>query len=230
MDRAIVLLSGGVDSAVALWWAKARGWDVRPLTFDYFGRPKREHTAIQALVRRTDVHPVRTVDLPFLREVDDLRAEGLENEALEESPEGYVPARNLIFYSLAAYYAELEGTRYLVGGHNGTDPDSFPDASPRFFEHLNRVFEMSLWSYANSPVEVALPLSGKSKEDVLRLGVSLGVPFELTWSCYWDQDLHCGHCGSCTERREAFAATGIEDPVPYETRSAVLRPPRTSKA
>ena len=229
MDRALVLLSGGIDSAVALWWAKAQGWDVRALTFDYFGRPKREHTAISALAGRAAIGPVRSVPLPFLKEVDDLRPSGFENTALNESPEGYIPARNLIFYSLAAYYAELDGIRYLVGGHNGTDPESFPDASPRFFEHLNRLLGMSLWSYKGSPVEVVLPLAGKSKEDVLRLGRRLGVPFELTWSCYWDQDVHCGVCISCTERREAFGAVGLEDRVPYEAGSVSRRRRLASK-
>jgi len=216
MDRAIVLLSGGVDSAVTLWWATRQGWDVQPLTFDYFGRPKREHTAVDALVARAGVRPVRTVPLPFLKEVDDLRSAGLANPVLEASPEGYIPARNLIFYSLAAYFAELDGTKYLVGGHNGIDPESFPDASPKFFDYLNQVFRLSLWSFETSPVEVLIPLSGKSKEDVLRMGQDLGVPFDVTWSCYWDRDVPCGTCVSCRERREAFAAIGVPDPVVYE--------------
>jgi 7-cyano-7-deazaguanine synthase len=216
MDRALVLLSGGVDSAVTLWWAKRQGWDVRPLTFDYFGRPRREHAAIEALVNAAGVQPIRYVDLPFLKEVDDLRASGLANPVLRDSPEGYIPARNLIFYSLAAYYAELDGIRYLVGGHNRVDPESFPDSSATFFDSLNGLFPQSLWSYDRSPVEVVVPLSGKSKEDVLRLGRDLGVPFELTWSCYWDRAVHCGTCVSCKERREAFAAVGLADPVPYE--------------
>jgi 7-cyano-7-deazaguanine synthase len=229
MERAIVLLSGGVDSAVTLWWAKDQGWDVQPLTFNYFGRPKREHIATQALVHKADVRPIQSVDLPFLKEVDDLRPSGFDNPALGESPEGYIPARNLIFYSLAAYFAELGGTRYLVGGHNGTDPESFPDASPKFFDHLNRLLAMSLWSHERSPVEVLVPLGGKSKEDVLRMGQKLGVPFELTWSCYWDQDVHCGSCVSCTERREAFAAIHVKDPVPYEANSRNRHAPSASK-
>ncbi|HYM38779.1 MAG TPA: 7-cyano-7-deazaguanine synthase [Thermoplasmata archaeon] len=217
MDRAIVLLSGGVDSAVTLWWARKQGWDVHPLTFDYFGRPRREHVAIEALVKRAAVRPIRYVDLPFLKEVDDLRESGLANPVLRDSPEGYIPARNLIFYGLAAYYAELDGARYLVGGHNGIDPESFPDASPKFFNFLNSVLHLSLWSYDRSPVQVIVPLSGTSKEDVLRLGSDLGVPFDLTWSCYWDRDVHCGSCVSCKERREAFARIGVPDPVPYGT-------------
>ena len=111
MERAIVLLSGGVDSAVALWWAKKQGWDIRPLTFDYFGRPKRENEAVRALTSQAETAPIRHVDLPFLKEVDDLRKEGFENRVLLDSPEGYIPGRNLIFYGLAGYYAELAAAR-----------------------------------------------------------------------------------------------------------------------
>ena len=220
MDRALVLLSGGVDSAVALWWAKAQGWDVRGLSFDYKNRPQRERRAVDALADRAAIPPVRYVDLPFLTEVDDLRSVGFANDALRESPEGYIPARNLIFYGLAAYYAELDGVRYLLGGHNGTDPDSFPDASPKFFNFLNSVYRLSLWSYDQSPLRVIMPLSAMSKEEVLRMGISLGVPFELTWSCYWDRNLACGSCASCRERQEAFEAVGKKDPLPYADRIA----------
>src|SRR5690242_11490890 len=128
MERAIVLLSGGVDSAVTLWWAKQQGWDIRPLTFDYFGRPRRENVAVDALASRVRAASVRRVELPFIKEVDDLRAEGFENRRLLDSPEGYIPGRNLIFYGLAGYFAELDGVRYIIGGHNGIDPESFPDS------------------------------------------------------------------------------------------------------
>ena len=217
MERAIVLLSGGLDSAVTLWWAKRQGWEIRPLTFDYFGRPRREHQAVEALTSRVGTESVRRVDLPFLKEVDDLRKEGFANQRLLESPEGYIPGRNLIFYGLAGYFAELDAVRYIVGGHNGIDPESFPDSSPKFFNFLNSVFPLSLWSYDKSPVQILVPLSGKSKEEVVRMGLEMKVPFEVTWSCYWDRALPCGTCVSCRERREAFANVGVEDPLEYET-------------
>ncbi len=216
MDQAIVLLSGGIDSAVALWWAKSKGWDIRPMTFDYFGRPAREQTAIEALVARAGAGRIRHVDLPFLKEVDDVRKEGFANRILLDSPEGYIPDRNLIFYALAGYYAELDGSQYIVGGHNGSDPESFPDSSPKFFNFLNSIFRLSLWSYEKSPVQVLIPLGGKSKEEVVRMGLAMDVPYEVTWSCYWDRDVHCGTCASCRERKEAFAAVGAKDPVPYD--------------
>jgi len=216
MERAIVLLSGGIDSAVTLWWAKQQGWDIRPLTFDYFGRPRREHDAVLALTAQIGTGPVRRVDLPFLKEVDDLRKEGFENRRLLNSPEGYIPGRNLIFYGLAGHYAELDAVRYIVGGHNGIDPESFPDASPKFFNFFNSMYRLGLWSYDKTPVQILLPLSGKSKVEVVKLGLDLKVPLEITWSCYWDRDLHCGTCASCVERKEAFRALGIEDPIEYE--------------
>ncbi|TMA02863.1 MAG: 7-cyano-7-deazaguanine synthase [Methanobacteriota archaeon] len=216
MERAIILLSGGIDSAVTLWWAKQQGWDIRPLTFDYFGRPRREHDAVLALTSRIGTGPLRRVDLPFLKEVDDLRKEGFENRRLLDSPEGYIPGRNLIFYGLAGHYAELDAVRYIVGGHNGIDPESFPDASPKFFNFLNSVFHLSLWSYDASPVQILVPLSGKSKDNVIRMGLDMKVPFDVTWSCYWDREVHCGTCVSCRERRDAFAKVGVEDPVAYE--------------
>src|SRR5438046_1454169 len=143
-------------------------------------------------------------------------ARGFENRYLLDSPEGYIPGRNLIFYGLAGYYAELDAVQYIIGGHNGIDPESFPDSSPKFFNFLNSVFHLSLWSYDKSPVKILVPLSGKSKEDVIRMGLAMDVPFEVTWSCYWDKAVHCGICVSCRERREAFAQVGIEDPVEYE--------------
>jgi 7-cyano-7-deazaguanine synthase len=216
MDRAIVLLSGGVDSAVTLWWATRQGWKIRPLTFDYFGRPRRERDAVKDLTSRVGSDPVRQVDLPFLKEIDDLRKEGLDNRKLLQAPEGYIPGRNLIFYGLAGHYAELDGARYILGGHNGIDPESFPDSSPKFFNFLNSMFHLSLWSYDASPVQILIPLSGKSKEEVVRLGLDMKVPFDQTWSCYWDREVHCGTCVSCRERREAFEKVGVEDPVPYE--------------
>src|SRR5207247_2362678 len=130
---------------------------------------------------------------PFLKEVDDLRKEGFENRRLLDSPEGYIPGRNLIFYGLAGHYAELDAVRYIVGGHNGIDPESFPDASPKFFNFLNSVFHLSLWSYDASPVQILVPLSGKSKDDVIRMGLDMKVPFDVTWSCYWDRDARAHH-------------------------------------
>lgn len=213
--RAVVLLSGGIDSAVSLWWTQAQGWNAMALTFNYFRRPEKEKEATEALVRRIGNCVLRQVDLPFLREVVDVEDSRPGKRALSKAPEGYIPARNMIFYSIAASEAEIWNAEHVVGGHNGSDPETFPDSDPRFFERLNRLYEFGLWSYPKKRTRIVLPLMKKSKEDVVKLGLSLGVPFELTWSCYWDGQSHCGKCPSCVERIGAFEKIGVGDPVPY---------------
>jgi 7-cyano-7-deazaguanine synthase in queuosine biosynthesis len=119
--RAIVLLSGGLDSAVSLHWAKSKGWRVFPIEFDYYDRPERERQACSDLCAQAGIRGRIVVPVPFMREAVDIPDLELANPALRRAPEGYIPVRNLAFYSLAAYYAETLGARYIVGGHNRTD-------------------------------------------------------------------------------------------------------------
>jgi len=212
--RAILLLSGGLDSAVALWWARAQGYEVLPLTFHYHRRPKAEVAAMRRQLEKVGRPRLREMDLPFLKDAEDLmQTETAVNSLLAKSPEGYIPARNMIFYALAAYQAEVENASLVIGGHNGLDPETFPDSSPKFWNSLNGLYRLGIWSYAASPVQVVQPLSGKDKAAVVRMGIGLGVPFEDTWSCYWDGEAHCGTCPSCLERKEAFAGAGFDDPA-----------------
>ena len=214
--KALILLSGGLDSAVCLWWSRRQGWDLLPLTVDYHERPASEVRAVRNLLAAANVGDLVQVPLPFLKEVADLKAEGLANSFLEGAPDAYIPARNMIFYAIAGYYAETLGAQLILGGHNGIDPETFPDSSPDFFTHVNSLYRLGLWSYPRERVSIRLPLAGKPKEEVVDMGRSLGVPFELTWSCYFDRTMHCGRCPSCLERRAAFRNLGVPDPVAYE--------------
>ena len=216
--RALILLSGGLDSSVCLWWARRKGWDVLPLTVDYHQRPTAEMRAVKALLATAEIRDLVRAPLPFLKDVEDLKKEGLANPVLEAAPSSYIPARNMIFYAIAGYYAETLRARLIVGGHNGIDPETFPDSSPDFFTQVNSLFRLGLWSYPNARVSIKLPLAGKPKEEVVDMGLKLGVPFEHTWSCYFDGERHCGACESCRERRAAFEALGVRDPVPYAPR------------
>src|SRR3990170_6741796 len=184
--KALVLLSGGIDSAVCLWWVRHRGWLPVALTVDYHARPSAEVRAVRDLLSAAKVPELITVPLPFLKDIDDLRKEGLRNPILSDAPDPYIPARNLIFYALAGYYAETLGAALIVGGHNGIDPETFPDSSPDFFTHVNSLYRLGLWSYPKAQVSIKLPLAGKPKEEVVAMGRALGVPFEKTWSCYFD--------------------------------------------
>jgi len=212
---ALVLLSGGIDSAVCLWWVQTQGWTPLALTVDYHARPLAELRAIRALLTAAKVSELITVPLPFLKDVDDLKREGLRNPLLSKAPDPYIPARNLIFYAVAAYYAETLGTPLIVGGHNGVDPETFPDSSPDFFTHVNSLYRLGLWSYPRGGMTIKLPLAGKPKEEVVKMGLDLGVPLGKTWSCYFDGERHCGRCPSCLERGEAFRRVGAPDPVAF---------------
>lgn len=197
--RALVLLSGGLDSAVALWWALREGHDVVPLSFRYRGRPARESRAARSLAERAGLR-ILEVDLPFLEEP---AAEGCWRDA----PRGYVPARNAIFYASAAYHAEILNCGLIVGGHNRDDAARFPDASADFFARFERLLGEGLWHPGGrAPPRLAMPLSALSKLQVVALGRELGVPMAIAWSCYEDGEAPCGACPSCIERRTVAEA------------------------
>lgn len=207
---AVVMLSGGIDSTVTLFWAKSEGLDVLPLSIEFDGRPRRELEAVRLIVDSAGVRPLAQMSLPFVRLAHELPA---YRENPRGVPYGYIPLRNLMFYTLAAYHADANGARYVLGGHLKEDAMEFPDASLPYFAAMNALISRSTdgWSRAGAP-EVVLPLSGLTKTDVVRLGTKLGVPFELTWSCWVDGDSPCGTCVSCKDRIEAFQKAGAADP------------------
>jgi len=206
--RAIVLLSGGLDSAVALHWARARGWECHTMEFEYHERPERERRACQDLCEQASITDRIVTPIPFIREVADIPGRELANPALTRAPQGYIPLRNLIFYALSGYHAEILGARHIVGGHNRTDCERFPDAGKAFWDQLNRILTIAIWSHGEIGTRIVLPFIDMGKAEVIRLGRQLGVPFELTWSCYFDAARPCGACESCIEREAAFAAAG----------------------
>jgi 7-cyano-7-deazaguanine synthase len=161
MERAVILLSGGIDSAVSLFWSLRKGWEAYPLTFHGHLRPQREVQAVMALTESSRCRKrLIEVDLPFLMEVDDLLKGEVDNPLLRRAHLAYVPARNLIFYSIAAHYGEVLGARWIVGGHNGGDSEIFPDARPEFFKAMNRIIGMGLLTHHRSPISVVNPLEG----------------------------------------------------------------------
>ncbi len=209
--RAVVLLSGGVDSTVALWWARSEGLDVLPLSIEFAGRPRRELEAVARVVDAAGAGQIAHMPLPFVRLARDLPS---YREPAKPVPYGYIPLRNLLFFTLAAYHADGNGATYVVGGQLKEDAVDFPDASLSYFAQVNDLLRRSTdgWSRAGPP-EVVLPLSGLTKVEVVRLGAKLGVPFGVTWSCWVDGDTPCLTCVSCKDRAEAFEKAGVSDPA-----------------
>ncbi len=208
--RAIVLLSGGIDSAVALYWTIRKGYLAHALTFDYFQRSNKEIRAAKNIAGSANCEQT-VFRLGFIKEVDDLKRI-IRNKKLFEAPSAYIPARNVIFYGIAAYLAELSDCEVIVGGHNGDDAKLFRDSSPHFFDQFNKTVEIGLFTGSRTGRTI-LPLSGLTKTDVIRLGSEMNVPFELTWSCQTSRNHPCGKCRSCKVRASSFKEVGIIDPL-----------------
>lgn len=212
MDKALVMLSGGLDSATCLYWAKQR-FDVSAITFNYFGRLENEKLAAARLAESAGVPDMITVDVPFVKEAADFYNGRFKNPDSDMRWASYVPARNIMFYSIAAHYAEYLGVRWIIGGHNSHDVDFFKDASKRYIEKLNSLLREGCLFCDGQPYQILLPLADMNRVAVINLARQLNVPIELTWSCHMDGKTHCGQCYACKQRLEAFGMLGIKDPV-----------------
>ncbi len=208
--RAIILLSGGLDSATALFWAHHQGYELYALSFNYQFRPEKEKLAAKRLAEALRVKIIE-VPIDYLKESIDLRIEGFPIPTAIHAPEGFIPTRNLVFYSIAAYYAEVYGCNYIIGGHILTDTIRFPDADSHFFNSLEKLINKGKHSKDMSTIQLLFPLIKMEKKDVLKLAKELDVPFKWTWSCYSDGEEPCGKCSCCSKRAEAFSTLGWVD-------------------
>ena len=202
-----MLLSGGIDSATCVQLIR-RKYHVRALTFEYHGIARRELKAAGGIARAASIREHRFVRLPDLREVGDIRRANFVG-----MPPTYIPMRNGIFYSLAASYAEEVSADLIVGGHNKDDVKTFADAAPAFFDGLGRAFRLGSPILRKRQARILLPLSEKTKAQVVRLASSLEVPLGLTWSCHGEGRSHCWECDGCRARMAAFEKAGVVDPL-----------------
>lgn len=205
-EKALVLLSGGLDSAVCLYLAVKSCGSVVALTFNYYDRRMAEKNAARRLAEYVGVKLI-SLDLEFLREASD---NDMQSASLLRAPSVYIPARNIIFYGIAAHYAERMQTSRIYGGHIKVDMQQFQDASKLFFEDMNTILRRSM---RDGSIQICTPLIDLEKHEVLRLGSNLGVPFHLTWSCYENGPKPCGKCHACLERGQAFSKAKLVDPL-----------------
>ncbi|MFO8002173.1 MAG: 7-cyano-7-deazaguanine synthase QueC [Marinilabilia sp.] len=220
MQKAVVLLSGGLDSAVALYLAKSQGYQVYALSFDYGQRHNRELDAARAISKKANVaaHQVITLKL------DQWGGSSLTDKSLEiengnvdrdDIPVTYVPARNMVFLSVAASYAEAIGAQNIFIGVSQVDYSGYVDCRQSFLDAMEAAINQGtvMGAEQNRPIRVHAPFVHKTKAEEIELGEKLNVPFELTWSCYRGGDKPCGTCDSCLLRAKAFAKAGVKDKV-----------------
>jgi 7-cyano-7-deazaguanine synthase len=223
--RAVVLLSGGLDSATAAAWAKAAGFEVGALSVDYGQRHRLELEAAHRVAERIGIADHRTVTV-------DLRAIGgsaLTGEIAVPKDRGaiggdvpvtYVPARNTVFLALLTGFAEVVGAADLVIGANVQDSSGYPDCRPEFLRAFEAVANLGTRvGVQGTRFVVHAPLLHLSKAGIVRLGASLGVEYALTLSCYDPPAafVHCGRCDACRLRRAGFDQAGVPDPTVWAT-------------
>lgn len=221
MKKAIVLVSGGMDSAVLLYFLKkTRRYRLHGLLFDYGQRHRQEMKSAASLLKAARV-PFQKVDLNFPWKGSvllDPEARLPRRRTLKEIrraiPPTYVPARNLIFLSLATGCAEAIGAERIFYGANAVDYSGYPDCRPVFVDHLNRTIRTGTRAGSlRKTIQIEAPLLRLSKGEIVLLGKQCGVPFEKTWSCYAGEMRPCGECDSCRLRAKGFEEAGMKDPL-----------------
>ncbi len=213
-EKCVVVLSGGPDSAVVAYWAKKEGYEVYPITFNY-GQIAVKETACAQKIAESLGAKTKIVDLSALKEVfGDVTSLCNTNIPLtsEFSQPIIVPFRNAIFLSVAVSYAVSVGAQKIFYGAHGSDEPFYPDCRREFYE----AFEKAARLGTGEDISVEAPFSGKRKSEVIEEGFNLGVPFELTWSCYREDAKHCGKCESCINRKKAFKEACFADLTKYE--------------
>lgn len=218
-ERAVVLLSGGMDSCVCAALA-VRDYEAAALHIDYGQLTEaRERRAFYGICDRLGIGPRLLVQNPVFRAIG---GSALTDETLsvpraggdigQEVPVTYVPFRNANLLAAAVSWAEVLGATKILIGAVEQDSSGYPDCRPAFYEAFNQAIRTGT---KEGKIEVVTPLIGLRKADIVRLGLELGAPFDLTWSCYSREDAACGVCESCVLRLRAFEAAGAPDPLPY---------------
>ena len=204
------MLSGGIDSATALYMMKQRTDAIYSLNMVYAESYDAEAEASKKIAAAAHVKDHLTVFLPFFKDLEQRYHPALSKEI---SP-AYVPARNIIFYGVAVAYAETLKANLIVFGSNADDAKELPDAQPEFIQLVNKLIRRGTRAGKEGfRIEVVNPLIDHRKSDVLKLAFDLQVPLALTWSCYEDGKEPCGKCRGCVNRRRAFDQLGQADPL-----------------
>ncbi len=224
-QKAVVLISGGIDSTVVAAIAKSKGYKIFALTVDYGQRHGREIEAARSIAKALGVeeHKVVKVDLrefggsALTQEGVDVPVSRPTQKISKGIPQTYVPARNIVMLGLALAWGEtIQADAVFIGAHT-VDYSGYPDCRPEFFKAFQEVSDVGTKrGVEGRPIRIETPIIDLGKGEIVALGNRHNVPFELTWSCYKGGQKACGTCESCVIRRNAFEQVGLEDPIQYE--------------
>ena len=218
--KAVVILSGGMDSTTAAFIAKEEGYELIALHFNYGQRTQnRELKAFNDICNYLKLDNRYIIDLPFFKQIG---ANALVDENIEVPTEGikpgipitYVPFRNGIFLSIAAAIAEKESAKATFIGVVEEDSSGYPDCTEEFIENMQKAINSG--TKPETKITIKTPLIHLKKEDIVKKALEVNVPLELTWSCYKEEEVACGVCDSCRLRLKGFKKAGIEDKIPYK--------------
>jgi len=218
MDKAIVLLSGGLDSSVALHLALKEAKEVHAISFEYGQRHNRELDSAKLVARKAGVADHRVVTL----KLDQWGGSSLTDKKMSiekgdvertDIPVTYVPARNMVFLSVAASYAEAIGAQDIFIGVSQVDYSGYVDCRQEFIDSMEKTINLGtvMGAEKNQPIKIHAPFINMTKAEEIKLGIELGVDFGLTWSCYNGGEKPCGTCDSCLLRAKAFAEAEVID-------------------
>ncbi len=224
MRKAVVLLSGGLDSSTTLGIADDEGYQTHALTFVYGQKHDREIESAKKLAGYYEAEEHKIIEIPLeeisrsslLKEGEEIPDISDENIG-EEIPSTYVPARNIILLSFALSYAESIEAEAVFIGANAVDYSGYPDCRPEFYDAFQKAAEEGTKTgVEGEPVEIRYPLIELTKAEIIQKADELGVPLKYTWSCYKGGKKACGTCDSCKLRLKGFREAGLEDPIEYE--------------
>ncbi|MEK6645861.1 MAG: 7-cyano-7-deazaguanine synthase QueC [Candidatus Firestonebacteria bacterium] len=217
--KAIVLLSGGLDSTTTLYWAKYKGYKCSCLIFDYGQRHKREiNSAIKIAKIAKCKYDIVKIKLPWSKSA-------LTNKRINipkrksgvlssEIPITYVSARNTIFLSFALSYAESIKASVVLIGANAIDYSGYPDCRPEYYKAYEKVYKLGTkCGIEGTKIKIVTPLINKTKSQIIKLALKLNVPIKWTWSCYTGEKIPCGKCDSCLLRMKGFKEVNILDEI-----------------
>jgi 7-cyano-7-deazaguanine synthase len=225
--RVVAVVSGGLDSTTMAYQLRAQGYSLSAISFDYGQRHRKELAFAEQMAADLDA-PWTLIDLHAAGLTNVLTGSALTDDTVGV-PDGHyadesmritvVPNRNAIMLSIACALAVTRDAGAVAFGAHSGDHFIYPDCRPEFVRAFEAMVNVAVEGLAS--IEILAPFLSMTKTDIVRLGDELKVPFERTWSCYKGGELHCGTCGTCYERREAFAQAHVADPTAYESESAM---------